>query len=200
MSVKNIWGLVWDISDIIAYFPDYKEGEFMKEYLCLKFYELKKNSTKQVIKKDRENRSVKMMEDEMNLVSMYQQLKEELFSLPTLKSEFINLNLFTFLVEIRNDSIKPIYLATKGRSNFLLKKGSILRKRRAETRKFEVNVSALNRDEQESPSSNRRIPYSTLSSPPCEFGRISVFEKIFNKKFYVKNYAFGLTVNKIFLF
>ena len=50
------------------------------------------------------------------------------------------------------------------------------------------------------------VPYSTLSSPPlclvspCEFGRISVFEKIFIKKIFVKNYAFELTVNKIFLF
>ena len=88
---------------------------------------------------------------------MSHQLKEELFSLPTLKSKFINQNLFTFLVEIRIDSIKPIYLATKGRSNFLLKKSSTLRKRRAEPRKFEVNMSELNRDEEESPSSNRRI-------------------------------------------
>ena len=30
---------------------------------------------------------------------------------------------------------------------------------------------------------------------PCEFGGISVFEKIFKKKFYVKNYAFELIVN-----
>ena len=30
---------------------------------------------------------------------------------------------------------------------------------------------------------------------PCEFGRISVFEKIFNKKIYVKNYEFELNVN-----
>ena len=44
------------------------------------------------------------------------------------------------------------------------------------------------------------IPYSTLSSPPCEIGRILVFEKIFNKKIFVKNYAFELSVNKIFLF
>ena len=31
--------------------------------------------------------------------------------------------------------------------------------------------------------------------PPCEIGRISVFEKFFNKKFYVKNYNIELTVN-----
>ena len=41
----------------------------------------------------------------------------------------------------------------------------------------------------------RRCPVPPLSSPPCEFGRISVFEKIFNKKIYVKNYTFKLTVN-----
>ena len=96
----------------------------------------KKDSMKQVIKKARENRSVNMMEDEMNLVSMSQQLKVESFSLQTLKSKFINQNLFTFLVEIRIDSIKPIYLTIKGRSNFLLKKGSILRKRRVEQKKL----------------------------------------------------------------
>ena len=118
---------------------------------------LSNDSMKQVIRKVRENRSVSMMKDEMNLVSMSLQLMEELFSLPTLKSYFINQNLFTFLVEIRIDFIKPIYLATKGRSNFLLKKCSTLRKRRTEQRKFEVNVSVQNRDEEESPSSNRRI-------------------------------------------
>ena len=36
--------------------------------------------------------------------------------------------------------------------------------------------------------------------PPCEIGRILVFEKIFNKIFSAKNYAFELTVNKIFYF
>ena len=47
----------------------------------------------------------------------------------------------------------------------------------------------------------RRCPVPPpLSSPPCKFGGISVFEKIFNKKNFVKNYAFELTVNKIFLF
>ena len=30
---------------------------------------------------------------------------------------------------------------------------------------------------------------------PCEFGRISVFEKFFDKKFYIKNYTFELNVN-----
>ena len=80
-----------------------------------------------------------------------------MFSLPTLKSKLINKILFTFLIEIRIDSIKPIYLATKGRSYFLLKKSRTLRKRRAETRKFEINVSVLNRDEEESSSSNRII-------------------------------------------
>ena len=31
--------------------------------------------------------------------------------------------------------------------------------------------------------------------PPCEIGRILVFEKIFDKIFFVKNYAFELYVN-----
>ena len=83
---------------------------------------------KQVIKMARENNSVNMMEDEINLVSMSQQLKEELFSLPTLRRKFINQNLFTFLVKIRIDFIKTIYLATNGRSNFLSKKSSILKR------------------------------------------------------------------------
>ena len=42
----------------------------------------------------------------------------------------------------------------------------------------------------------RRCPVPPLCLvPPCEFGGISVFEKIFNKKNFVKNYAFELTVN-----
>ena len=44
------------------------------------------------------------------------------------------------------------------------------------------------------------VQSSPLSSLPCEFGRISVFENIFNENFSIKNYAFELTVNKIFLF
>ena len=112
---------------------------------------------KQVIKMTRENNSVNMMEDEINLVSMSQQLKEELFSLPTLRRKSINQNLFTFLVKIRIDFIKPIYLATNGRSNFLSKKSSILKKRKAEPRKFEIKVLVPNRDGEESSSSNRGI-------------------------------------------
>ena len=31
--------------------------------------------------------------------------------------------------------------------------------------------------------------FDAVQSPPCEFGRISVFEKIFNKKFYEKKFC-----------
>ena len=47
----------------------------------------------------------------------------------------------------------------------------------------------------------RRCPVPPLCLvPPCEIGGISVFEKFFNKKFYVKNYNIELTLSKIFLF
>ena len=42
----------------------------------------------------------------------------------------------------------------------------------------------------------RRCPVPLLSSTPCEFGRISVFESFFNKKFYVKIMPLNLLLTR----
>ena len=147
-----MWNLIKVNDEIMEYFPEYEDNQlpertFMFTILCT----LKGDTMKNTIKTARTNRSANLIEDEMNLISINSILKDELFSLPILKSIHLHRILFIFLISHKKFGFSFVNLATKGKANYLLKKGSILKKNRKEPRKFEINVSAFeeNKDEEE---------------------------------------------------
>ena len=89
LATKNIWPLIKENDDLMAFFPDLKElqlpeKEFMYGILCT----LRPDSVRELIATGVKNRSPTVQEDKGDLIEITKELKDSIMDLYSLKSKY----------------------------------------------------------------------------------------------------------------
>ena len=132
LAVKHVWPLVTGNQDLIKYFPDYKPSQLPeKEFMYAVLSTLKPNAVRELIASCIVKRAPTSQDDKAGLIEVTSELKESitnLYSIKRMKMPYIDFN---------------FCLATKGRANYLLKKGSILSAPRKSPKKYSADLSQI---------------------------------------------------------
>ena len=132
LAVKHVWPLVKGNQDLIKYFPDYKPSQLPeKEFIYAVLSTLKPNAVRELIASCIVKRAPTSQDGKAGLIEMTSELKESIMNLYSMKSKKMLYIDFIFC------------FATKGRTSYLLNKGSILSAPRKNPKKYNVDQSQI---------------------------------------------------------
>ena len=129
LSVAKIWSLVKESNYLMKFFPDYQgkqlpDRNFLFTILSTKY----PDELRKLVQEAKQNR--KASEEELGeLIEISTDIKKSIMNVLTIRSKFL---------------IIRMNLATKGQSNFLMKKGATLKRKRAVPKKYAANLSFVN--------------------------------------------------------
>ena len=111
LSIAKIWPLVKEVEDLNAYFPDMKENELPeREYLWTIVSTLRSETTKELIKTARNNRTTKESADQNNLIQIDMSIYQEISAIAAQKRKF---KLLHILIKFDSTQRKSPILAQK---------------------------------------------------------------------------------------
>ena len=143
LSSIKIWNFVKEISNLLQYFPDLSSSTIPdRTYLFTILSTQKGEELNKLIKKSRDMRAVQNEVDENQIIEIRKDIKDEIFALLNKRSKLY----ITF------------YSATKGRANFLLKKGEVLTNKKNERKRHELNLSTF-KSKQRRTTEEESIPF-----------------------------------------
>ena len=129
LSVAKIWSLVKESNYLMKFFPDYQgkqlpDRNFLFTILSTKY----PDELRKLVQEAKQNR--KASEEELGeLIEISTDIKKSIMNVLTIRSKFL---------------IIRMNLATKGQSNFLMKKGATLKRKRAVPKKYAADLSFVN--------------------------------------------------------
>ena len=129
LSVLKIWSLVKESEELMQFFPNYQNKQLPDRNFLLTILSTKyPDELRKLVYEAKLNR--KKNDEELDeLIEIDPVIKQSIMNVLTIRSKFL---------------IIRMNLATKGRSNFLMKKGAMLSRKRAAPKKYMADMSFIN--------------------------------------------------------
>lgn len=131
LSVSKLWSYAKNCDDLAAYFPDLDENKLPERNFMIGILStLRNKEMRELIKESRKNRSVSNNPDQNELIEMTPLTRDEIMGVFPQKSKLMWI-------------IIPTFIATSGRSHFLLKKGAKLHRNKGVRKKYKADLDKL---------------------------------------------------------
>ena len=134
LKVINIWPLVREVNELMSYFPDYEQKQLPdRKFMFSILGTLRPDELKAMVEGARKSRALKEEKPDDDFVYIENLLYKEISSVMAQKSKLKILNVF---------------IATKGKAAFLLKRSSKLGAKRKQAKKYALQYKSFGKEEQ----------------------------------------------------